>query len=212
MLLVALTGNYGMGKSTVLSLFRDFGFSTLDADRIVGSLFRKKEILEKIMQLMGSTVFNDNGSLNKKRVAEVIFKNASLKHSLENLLHPFVFEKIRHFAENMNVHDNILIIAAPLVYERRYEDRFDKIIVVHTTEETSLKRLGMKGVPKKDALLRLKAQLPITEKMKRADFLIDNNGTLTETKMQVEKLYKKLLKEAGNGNNQRARRLKRKLS
>jgi dephospho-CoA kinase len=164
------------------------------------------------MQLMGSTVFNDNGSLNKKRVAEVIFKNASLRHSLEDLLHPFVFEKIKIFAEKMNAHDNILIIAAPLVYERRYEDRFNKIIVVHTTEETALKRLGMKGVPKKDAFLRLKAQLPITEKMKRADFLIDNNGTLTETKMQVEKLYKKLLKEAGNGNNQRARRLKRKLS
>src|SRR4030043_112445 len=141
MLLVALTGNYGMGKSTVFSLFRKFGFSTLDADSIVGSLFRKKEILEKIKQLMGDTVFNDNGSLNKKRVAEVIFKNASLRHSLENLLHPFVFDKI-----------------------------------------------------------------------KKADFLIDNNGTLTETKMQVEKLYKKLLKEAGNGNNQRARRLKRKLS
>jgi dephospho-CoA kinase len=135
-----------------------------------------------------------------------------LRHSLEDLLHPFVFEKIKIFAEKMNAHDNILIIAAPLVYERRYEDRFNKIIVVHTTEETALKRLGMKGVPKKDAFLRLKAQLPITEKMKRADFLIDNNGTLTETKMQVEKLYKKLLKEAGNGNNQRARRLKRKLS
>jgi len=212
MLLVALTGNYGMGKSTVLSLFKKSGFSTLDADRIVGSLFRKKVILEKIMQLMGSTVFNDNGSLNKKRVAEVIFKNASLRYSLEDILHPFVFEKIKHFVEKMNVHDNILIIAVPLVYERRYEDRFDKIIVVHTTEETALKRLGKKGVPKKDAFLRLKAQLPITEKMKRADFLIDNNGTLTETKMQVEKLYKKLLKEAGNGNNQRARRLKRKLS
>jgi len=212
MLLVALTGNYGMGKSTVLSLFKKSGFSTLDADRIVGSLFRKKVILEKIMQLMGSTVFNDNGSLNKKRVAEVIFKNASLRYSLEDILHPFVFEKIKHFVEKMNVHDNILIIAVPLVYERRYEDRFDKIIVVHTTEETALKRLGKKGVPKKDAFLRLKAQLPITDKMKRADFLIDNNGTLTETKMQVEKLYKKLLKEAGNGNNQRARRLKRKLS
>jgi dephospho-CoA kinase len=212
MLIVALTGNYGMGKSTVLSLFRKFGCSTLDADKIVESLFRKKEILKKIRHLMGSTVFNDNGSLNKEKVAEVIFKNASLRHSLEDLLHPFVFERIKDCAEKMNMHDNILVIAAPLVYERKYEDRFDKIIVVHTTEDTALKRLGMKGVQKKDALLRLKAQLPIKDKMKRADFLIDNNGTLNRTKVQVEKLYKELLKEAGNGNNQRARRLKKKLS
>jgi dephospho-CoA kinase len=212
MLTVALTGNYGMGKSTVLSLFKELGFSTLDADKIVESLFRKKEILKKIRHLMGSTVFNDNGSLNKEKVAEVIFKNASLRHSLEDLLHPFVFERIKDFAEKMNMHDNILVIAAPLVYERKYEDRFDKIIVVHTTEDTALKRLGIKGVQKKDALLRLKAQLPIKDKMKRADFLIDNNGTLNRTKVQVEKLYKELLKEAGNGNNQRARRLKKKLS
>jgi dephospho-CoA kinase len=212
MLTVALTGNYGMGKSTVLSLFKELGFSTLDADKIVESLFRKKEILKKIRHLMGSTVFNDNGSLNKEKVAEVIFKNASLRHSLEDLLHPFVFERIKDCAEKMNMHDNILVIAAPLVYERKYEDRFDKIIVVHTTEDTALKRLGIKGVQKKDALLRLKAQLPIKDKMKRADFLIDNNGTLNRTKVQVEKLYKELLKEAGNGNNQRARRLKKKLS
>ena len=212
MLLVALTGNYGMGKSTVLSLFRKFGVSTLDADKIVESLLRKKEILKKIRHLMGDTVFNKNGSLDKKLVAEVIFKKAPLRRSIEDLLHPFVFKKIKDFVEKMNANDKILIIAAPLVYERGYENRFDRTIVVNTTEETALTRLDMKGVPKKDALLRLKAQLPITEKIKRADFLIDNNGTLNETKIQVQNLYKKLLKEAEDGNNQRTRRIRKKLS
>jgi dephospho-CoA kinase len=212
MFLVALTGNYGMGKSTVLSLFRKFGVSTLDADKIVVSLLEKKEILKKMRQLMGSTVFNVNGSLNKKRVAGIIFKNPSLRRSLENLLHPFVFEKIRDFADKIKVHDKILIIAVPLVYERGYENSFNKIIVVHTTEEIALYRLAKKRVSRKDALLRLKAQLPIEEKMKKADFLIDNNGILKKTKEQVEKLYKKLLREAKNGDNQRTRRTKRKLS
>jgi dephospho-CoA kinase len=212
MLLVALTGNYGTGKSTVLSLFRKFGISTLDADKIVESLLRKKEILKKIRHLMGDTVFNENGSLNKKLVAEVIFKKPPLRRSIEDLLHPFVFEKIKDFVEKMNTHDKILVIAVPLVYERGYENRFDKTIVVNTTEETALTRLEMNGVPKKDALLRLKAQLPITEKMKRADFLIDNNGTLNETKIQVQNLYKKLLKEAEDGNNKRTRRIRKRLS
>jgi dephospho-CoA kinase len=212
MLLVALTGNYGMGKSTVLSLFRKFGVSTLDADKIVESLLRKKEILKKIRHLMGDAVFNENGSLNKKLVAEVIFKKAPLRRSLEDFLHPFVFEKIKDFVEKLNAYDKILIIAVPLVYEREYENRFDRTIVVHTTEENALTRLEMKGVPKKDALLRLKAQLPITEKMKRADFLIDNNGTLNETKILVQNLYEKLLKEAEDGNNQGTRRIRKKLS
>jgi dephospho-CoA kinase len=212
MLLVALTGNYGMGKSTVLSLFRKLGISTLDADKIVESLLGKREFLKKIRLLMGDAVFNKNGILNKKLVAEVIFKKALLRRSLEDLLHPFVFEKINDFVEKMNANDKVLIIAAPLVYERRYEKRFDRTIVVHTTEENALTRLEMKGVPKKDALLRLRAQLPIKEKMKRADFLIDNNGTLNETTIQVQNLYKKLLKEAEDGNNQRTRRIRKKLS
>ena len=212
MLLVALTGNYGMGKSTVLSLFRKFGVSTLDADEIVDSLFRRKKILEKIRQLMGDSVFHDSGSLNKKKVAEIIFRNIRLRRSVEDALHPFVFEKIKDFLEKMNINDKILIVAVPLVYERAYEDKFDKTIVVHTTEETALHRLGMKGVSRRDALLRLKTQMPIEEKMRRADFLINNDGTLNETKVQVEKLLKNLLRKAGDGDNQRTRRTKRKLS
>jgi dephospho-CoA kinase len=212
MLLVALTGNYGMGKSTVLSLFRKFGVSTLDADEIVDSLFRRKKILEKIRQLMGDSVFHDSGSLNKKKVAEVIFRNTRLRRSVEDALHPFVFEKIKDFLEKMNINDKILIVAVPLVYERAYEDKFDETIVVHTTEETALHRLGMKGVSRRDALLRLKTQMPIEEKMRRADFLITNDGTLNETKVQVEKLLKNLLRKAGDGDNQRTRRTKRKLS
>jgi dephospho-CoA kinase len=212
MLLVALTGNYGMGKSAVLSMFKKFGVSTLDADRIVESLFRQKETLEKIKQLLGDKVFNKNGSLNKKKVADIIFNSYPLRHSLENILHPFVFEKIKDFTEKMNVRDKILIIAVPLVYERGYENRFNRIIVVHTKEKIALNRLGQKGAPRKDALLRLKAQLSIEEKKKKADFLIDNNGTLEETKIQVETIYKKLLKEAGDGDNQRTRGIKKKLS
>jgi len=212
MLLVALTGNYGMGKSTVLSLFRKSGVPTLDTDRIVESLFRSKKILGKIKQLLGEKVFNESGSLNKKKVADIIFKSASLRRSLEDILHPFVFDKIKDFIDKMNINDKILIIAVPLVYERGYEDRFDRIIVVHTREEIAVSRLGKKGIPKKDVLLRLKAQLPIEKKKKKADFLIDNSGTIEETKIQVKVIYKNLLKEAENGDNQRTRGIKRKLS
>lgn len=212
MLLVALTGNYGMGKSTALSLFRKLGVPTLDSDKIVDSLFRRKKILEKIRQLVGNSVFHDDGRLDKKKVAEIIFRNARLRRSVEDTLHPFVFEKIKDFLEKMNINDKILIVAVPLVYERAYEEKFDKTIVVYTTEETALHRLEMKGVSKKDALLRIKTQMPIEEKIKRADFLIDNDGTLNETKVQVEKLLKNLSRKVGNGDNKRPRRTKKKLS
>jgi dephospho-CoA kinase len=195
MLLVALTGNYGMGKSTVLSMFRDFGAVTVDADRIVESLLIEKKVLAKIKELLGNNVFDRGGSLNKKKVADIIFKSAPLKRSLEDIIHPLVFKRIKGFADRVNVKDKIVIVAAPLIYEKGYDNKFDRTIVVHSKKDVALNRLKRKGVSKKDALLRLKVQLPIKEKMKRADFLVDNNGTLEETMAQVKKIYKKLLKE-----------------
>lgn len=195
MFLVALTGNYGMGKSTVLSMFRKLGAAAVDTDEIVKSLLTEKKVLVKIRKLMGDKVFYKNGKLNKKKLAEQIFKDASLRHSLEDILHPLVFKRIKTFTDKINKTEKILIIAAPLVYERGYEDRFDRTIVVYTGEEVALTRLKKNGITKKDALLRLKAQLPIEEKIMRADFLINNDGSLEETVTRVKKIYKKLLKD-----------------
>lgn len=196
MLLVALTGNYGMGKTTVLSIFRDLGAYTIDTDSVVDSLLTERSVLIKIKRLFGNEVFYNNGTLNKKRVAEIIFKDANLRRSLEDILHPLVFKRIKEFTDKMDQKDKILIVAVPLVYERGYEKRFDRIIVVYTDIKLAINRLKDNGIAKKDALMRLKAQLPIEEKMEKADFLIDNNGSLEETLKQVKKIYKKLTKEA----------------
>jgi dephospho-CoA kinase len=195
MFLVALTGNYGMGKSTVLSMFRKLGAATVDTDEIVESLLTEKEVLLKVRKLLGNKVYDKNGNLSKKKIAEIVFKNASLRHSLEDILHPLVFKRIKTFTDKINNTEKILIIAVPLVYERGYEDRFDRTIVVYTGEEVAITRLKKNGIPKKDTLLRLKAQLPIEEKIMRADFLINNDGSLKETVTRVKKIYKKLLKD-----------------
>lgn len=211
MLLVGLTGNYGMGKSTVLSMFEELGAAILDTDKIVESLLTEKDIIKKIRGLLDDKVFDENGSLNKKKVADLIFKNNKLRYLLENILHPLVFERIDFFLDKIKKKDEIILIAVPLLYERGYEERFDRTITVYTQEETALNRLKKEGITREKAVLRLKAQLPIEEKTKRSDFVIDNNGTIKETMSQVKTIYKKL-REVAYGDNQGSRSLKQKLS
>jgi len=201
-----------MGKSTILSMFKKLGAITLDADSIVRILLTEKDILKKIRGLLGDKVFYKNGSLNRDIVAKLIFINNKLRHNIEDILHPIVFERINDFVDKIHEQDRVIVIEIPLLYERGYEDRFDRTITVHTKEDIALDRLEKEGIDKKDALLRLKSQIPVKEKVMRSDFIIDNNGTIEDTMAQVEMIYRILSQEVNDGDNQRARSLKQELS
>lgn len=199
MLVVGLTGNYGMGKSRILALFAKLGAYTFSSDAIVATLLTEKDVLEKISRVIGHGAFYKNGSLNKKKVARLIFHDETLRRSLEDILHPLVFERIKDFLKAVDK-SSVVIIEVPLLFERGYRKKFDKTITVFTDEETALKRLEKAGVKRTDALLRLQSQLPIKEKMKRSDFIIDNSGSIRETTSRAEAIYKTLLTAAGHGN------------
>jgi len=195
MLVIGLTGNYGMGKSTVLPMFRNLGAAVIDSDEVVDSLLREEDVLEKIRVLFGKDIFFRNGSLNKKRVARIIFRNAILKNSLEEIVHPLVFERILCFLDSVKKTHRIAVVEIPLLYEKGYEDRFDRTITVFTDENKALSRLEKRGLRRKEAELRLHAQMPIKEKVGKSDFAIDNNGSMKKTTSQVEEIYGQLLKE-----------------
>jgi dephospho-CoA kinase len=183
-----------MGKSAVLSIFEKLGAEVLDADTIVASLITEKDVIEKIKGLLGNNVLHENGSLNKKLVADIIFKNDALRHTLEDIIHPLVFDSINLLLKNLSGREKIIIVEIPLLYERGYENRFEKTITVYTTEETALNRLSKMGIGKEEAILRLRSQISINEKINRSDFAIDNNGTIEETQVQAEKIYGGLYK------------------
>jgi len=189
MLIAGLTGNFGMGKSYVLSLFREFGAVTLESDRIVGVLLREEGVIAKVKGLLGNGVETPGGDLDKKAIAGRIFHDRELKEKLEALLHPLVFEKVEDFISKIKNRDSVVIVEVPLLFEGNYQDRFKKTITVHTSEEIALERLERSGVPRSEALARIKNQLPISEKKRRADYVIDNSGTKDETRRQVKDIY-----------------------
>ena len=195
MLLVGLTGNYGMGKSAVLAMFGKLGAHTIDADEVVGSLLKEQKVLDKIRDILGAGVFDPEGGLDRKKVADAIFKDAALRASLENLLHPLVFEGIDAVIPQREGEDAIMVVEIPLLFEKGYEKRFNRTITVFTDEATALARLEKKGIGRPEALQRLRAQIPIRDKIGKSDFVIDNNGAPEDVISCVKRIYEKLLKE-----------------
>jgi len=197
-LVVGLTGNFGMGKSTVLKMFSDMGAASLDVDQIVDVLLRDSAVLRKVKDSFGKRVFCEDGELDRAALAAAIFADSEKRELLERVLHPLVFEKIESFLEGILKGESdheIVIVEVPLLFETGYAKRFSRKITVYTDESIAFDRLAGKGVTREDAMKRLSAQMPINEKVHLADFTIDNSGTKAETERQVRMIYEKLLAE-----------------
>jgi dephospho-CoA kinase len=195
MLLAGLTGNFGMGKSSVLSIFKKLGARTIESDRIVDSLLKEKTIIKKVRTIFGETVFDRKKALDKRKIAGIIFSSNRKRKQLEKLLHPLVIKRVNTYARKMKKRKGILIVEVPLLFEGGYGDLFEKVITVYTTEKTALERLRQAGFSRKEALARLRAQIPVRAKKKQSDYVIDNNRSKADTVRTVKKIYSLLLKE-----------------
>ena len=198
MFVVALTGNYGMGKSSVTSLFRSCGAYTIDSDVIVADLLKKEAVVERIRMLLGPKVLNADQTLHKSVVADIIFRNKTARKKIEALLHPLVFQAMEAAIKKIKKDYPMVIVEVPLLFEGKFQKRFNRSITVHTNQRTALSRLKEKGVSRKDALARLHAQMDIREKKRLADYVIDNNGTRQQVKAQVRKIFNALVKDKDN--------------
>jgi len=195
---IALTGNFGMGKSTVLNLFQRLGAHTVDIDDIVHDVLTRPSIVNKISKALGTGVLSRRGrvvSINKKRTAEMVFNDPEKRHRLERIIHPEVLKEIKRIEIRVARKDAeaVIIFEIPLLFEAGYERNFDKTITVHTTRTTALKRLSGRGFSKDNALKRMSAQMPISRKMKMSDFRIDNNGSIEKTGKRVQQVFRQLL-------------------
>jgi dephospho-CoA kinase len=195
MFMAGLTGNFGMGKSCVLSLFGDLGAVTLDSDRMVARLLDEDPVIREIAKLIGHDVISPDGRVDRRAVARKVFGDETSRRKIEALLHPLVFREIDRFTEKIKDKKCIVIIEVPLLFEGEHQGRFRKVITVYTPEETAVERLVKSGFSREEAIARLKAQLPIETKKARADYTIDNSGTKEETKRQVEEIYRSLIAE-----------------
>lgn len=198
MLKVGLTGSIAVGKSYVCSVFRELGAFVIDADQIARDVVaRGTPGLRRIVEEFGEEVIARDGSLDRKKLAEIVFNDEEKRLRLNAIVHPLVInEQDRILSEIEATHRSaIVIVEAALMIESGGFRRFDRLIVVWCRPEIQIQRLMSRdGLTRDEAEKRIAAQMPQSEKMRYADFLIDTSEGFESTRKQCEDVYAELKK------------------
>lgn len=186
-LLIGLTGNFGAGKSTVARFFREKGGAVVNADQLVHEAYR---VRSRLYQKLRSLFPELKGRLDRRRIARIVFRDARKRRSLERLTHPYVFSRIRE--EIRKKPKPVVILEVPLLFESGYYRQTDCNVVVRAKTEEVLKRLARRGYPETEIKTRWRAQMPLSEKIRRADYVIDNSDGFKRTREQVVQVWKQI--------------------
>ena len=196
--LVGLTGCMGAGKSLAASFFLEQGAYIIDADAICRELVKPgKPAWKEIFDTFGSEYFNPDDSLNRKKLAALIFENNNKRITLEAILHHriIVEEKIRYDSYQIKYPNAVVIIDAALLIESGNHKTTDRVIVIHSNEEVQIQRVMKRSAESRDGVKkRLEQQMPLEEKLKYADYVLYNDSDQKYLKTQVFDLYLELLK------------------
>ena len=198
-LLVGLTGSIATGKSTVSAMFAHQGARVIDADLLSREVvIPGQPAYARILEEFGSHLVLEDGSLDRKALGAIVFADPARRKRLEEITHPAVGARQQRILSVLDEEgfEGIVLWDAALLFETGGVSKMDKVVVVVADPETERRRLMARdGLSEADARARIASQMPIAEKAKRADHVIDNSGTREETERQVRAVHDALLAE-----------------
>jgi dephospho-CoA kinase len=196
-LIVGLTGSIASGKSLISAYFEKLGLYVIDADKIYSSLIQPNQPLIKLIAMeFGNNIIQADGSLNKKLLAEKVFSSEENRMKINRITHPFILREIIEKINNAP-NEKIIIVTAPLIIETNTLELFDYIIVITCSLDQQIKRLTIRdNISEQEAIQKIKAQLSSEEKIKYADFVINNNSDIENAYKQAHAIYLKLLQKS----------------
>jgi len=196
-LVVGLTGGIASGKSTVSDILEELGAPLIDFDLIARQVVEPGTYgFEAIVNYFGKQILTENGTLDRKKLSKIVFQDFKKRKKLESFTHPLIYEE---FFKQINTiaqkdPDAVIQVSIPLLIEQGMQHAFDNLIIVYVSQKTQVERLAQRdGISIKEASNILKSQLPIDEKVGFANFIINNENTIEETRKQVNKVWQELI-------------------
>ncbi len=197
MLRIAITGGAGSGKSTVAQMFKELGAVVLDADQIAREAVAVgTPAWQELRRLFGEDFFNQNGTLNRSRLAQKVFADPEARRALNALIHPLVAQELRQQVAELERRGlDLVLVEVPLLFETGRERDFDRVLVVAAPEADQIRRLQSRDHREEEEIRGiLQAQWPLADKVARADYVVDNGGEQNTTQEQVKSIWEKLQK------------------
>ena len=190
MLVLGLTGNIGCGKSSVSTIFMENNIKVVDADIVARQIFDDKNLLNEVFSTFGKSIRNQDGSLNRRALGNIVFNDDEKLILLNNLTHPKIKQKILSKVEEYkNQGEKIVVIDAALLIEDDYIPYIQKLILITCRKEIQINRIiARDNCTKEDAISRINSQMSQEEKVKFADYIIDNSNSFEELQKKVLEL------------------------
>ena len=174
-------------------LLEELGLKRLDTDLVARQVVEPGTPgLRAIVDRFGPEVLNPRKELDRQALAKIVFDDEQQRKALERILHPLIWDEVEQFVERCQVDRHHAVIEVPLLFENRREDRFDEVWVVATTPELQARRLATRnGWSADEVRARISSQMPLAEKIQRADVVIHNVGTIEELKERVRQAWQR---------------------
>jgi dephospho-CoA kinase len=190
---IGLTGGIATGKSTVARLIESRGFPIIDADQIAHEITQfGNEGYAQVVEQFGSEILNAQLHIDRKKLGQVIFNSAEKRRLLEGILHPLIQDEVQEQKKGYELKRVAAVFYdVPLLFENKIQSQFDEVLVVWCQRDTQLNRLMLRnGLTQDEAVSRIKAQMPLSDKIAQATYCIDNSGSEYEIIFAVDAFLK----------------------
>lgn len=201
-MVIGLTGGIGTGKSTVSQILQEKKFPVIDLDTISHEVIKIPKVIEKILENFGKEVLENSGNfenennairISREKLGKIIFENKEKRLLLNSIMHPEILHTMREQISKYKKNNKIIFVEIQLLFEVQWEKEFDYILLISAKKSTQIRRILERDKrSENDALNIINSQLPLDEKKKRSDFVIENDGNIEELKEKIDKFLEYL--------------------